>query len=249
MNKEEIISNMPSFFKLNESLETLEKIELEIARKIDESINSDLIKHLLISEARQQIMKKLMAYIESNSELDHIILDTDMSIMKQLDIEKLIDRCESILSLSNFDNIISSSSIASNLSDSLRFEFEIQTQSLQQLVMKRLGSMSNNMGIAYKSGVLNLLGVKIPNWVDPYLRWNDTRIFFIECCEFNIDNIKIEEKDDHKLAPKVILSADFGLSVKKSKTLKVIVKDSEEHQEFIRECREKKIDDIIKYDF
>lgn len=238
MNKEEIISNMPSFFKLNESLETLEKIELEIARKIDESINSDLIKHLLISEARQQIMKKLMAYIESNSELDHIILDTDMSIMKQLDIEKLIDRCESILSLSNFDNIISSSSIASNLSDSLRFEFEIQT-----------GSMSNNMGIAYKSGVLNLLGVKIPNWVDPYLRWNDTRMFFIECCEFNIDNIKIEEKDDHKLAPKVILSADFGLSVKKSKTLKVIVKDSEEHQEFIRECREKKIDDIIKYDF
>lgn len=238
MNKEEIISNMPSFFKLNESLETLEKIELEIARKIDESINSDLIKHLLISEARQQIMKKLMAYIESNSELDHIILDTDMSIMKQLDIEKLIDRCESILSLSNFDNIISSSSIASNLSDSLRFEFEIQT-----------GSMSNNMDIAYESGVLNLLGVKIPSWVDPYLRWNDTRMFFIECCEFNIDNIKIEEKDDHKLAPKVILSADFGLSVKKSKTLKVIVKDSEEHQEFIRECREKKIDDIIKYDF
>lgn len=238
MNKEEIISNIPSFLNLNEELKTSDKIGFEIAKKIGESINDDLIKHLLISESMQQIMKKLREHIESNSELDHIILDTDMSIMKQLDIEKLIDRCESILSLSNFDNIISSSSIASNLSDSLRFEFEIQT-----------GSMLNNMGSTYKSGVLNLLGVKIPNWVDPYLRWNDTRMFFLECCEFNIDNIKIEEKDDHKLAPKVILSADFGLSVKKSKTLKVIVKDSEEHQEFIRECREKKIDDIIKYDF
>jgi hypothetical protein len=183
-------------------------------------------------------MKRLMVYIETNSELDHIILDTDMSIMQQLEIEKLIDKCESILSLSNFDNIISSSSISSNLSDSLRFEFEIQT-----------GSMSNNMGVPYRSGVLNLLGVKIPNWVDPYLRWNDNRMFFIECCEFNISNIKIEESGLGTGSPKILLSIDFGLSVKKSKTLKVIVKNSEEHQEFIRECREKKIDGIIKYDF
>ena len=229
-----IESAIPDFINRDNTLKLDDKIVIEIAKKLSENINSDMIIKALISEAISCFRNKLHDLMVKTDDVDHIIVLSDYSLLNQLDIKNITDKIESIMTLSNFDTIITGSSIASNIQDSVDFEF------------KTTGSVGYEPhNTFYSVGSI----FDIPLYIDPYLKWRDTRMFFIESVKYNIGDIKIIEHDDHHFQPKVKLEVDIKLDFKNCKVLHVLENGSDEHKQFISENRNRKIDEITKYDF
>lgn len=83
----------------------------------------------------------------------------------------------------------------------------------------------NNSSHIYKIG--NLFGY-LDIWVDPYMKFNDTRILGFNDVYIDIDNIEINVNNNYTIKPtKIIADFDYSYSKQSSKVLYLLSDDSD----------------------
>lgn len=215
------------FIKVDKNLRNFKTISVSMSLPQNEvagiKIDDDIILRTIFNEITQNIYKVILKEIAANSTNTFVDLRND-SPWKGL--EKL---CSSILG-EDYKYCVTNPRLASEISDSAGFQFS------------DLQNRSTNGSFVYLTGKLGGKDV----YVDPYIRYNDYKIFLFDEISLNVENFTSTIVNEATFIPKLLVKFDYCLSVSPGKTINVIDEvNSGALLELKAEHREQQIDKIL----
>ena len=198
----------------------------------NEYLNINIEAHLvnaIKSEISNDIIRKLTKDLFSTHKFDYLDLRPDGSLMNgRVYLEKLVN----IILSNNFENLITTGLISSELQDSSAFSPYITTDNLK----------ISGVPLCYGK-----LGGKVDIYNDPYMKYDDGRICLFDKVQFNIGEMKAYETVQiSSISPKIMIEYDIAYSVGDSKLIFVIENEnSEAYKQHKSLQRDIKIDNIL----
>jgi hypothetical protein len=198
----------------------------------NEYLNIDMEPHLVSaikSEITIDIIRNFTKRLFTASKFDYLDLRTDGSLMNG---RKYLEQLVSLLTGDNYNNLITTGYIASELQDSFAFMPYMKTHDL------KTGGLPECCG---------KLGGSVDVYNDPYMKYDDGRICLFNEVEFNIGEMKAYETPyPGSLAPRIVIEYDIDYNVGDSKLIFVIENEnSEAFKQYKSLQRDVKIDNIL----
>lgn len=198
----------------------------------NEYLNIDMGPHLINvikNEINQDINKLFTKRLFTTNKFDYLDLRTDGSLMTG---RKHLEQLVSLLTGDNYNNLITTGYIASELQDSFAFMPYMTTHDL------KTGGLPECCG---------KLGGSIDVYSDPYMKYDDGRICLFDEVEFNIGEMKAyETTNTGSLAPRIVIEYDIDYNVGDSKLIFVIENEnSEAFKQYKSLQRDIKIDNVL----
>lgn len=191
------------FIKVDKNLRNFKNISVSMSLPQNDvagiKIDDDRILSIIFNEITQNIYKVILKEIAANNTNTFVDLRND-SPWKGL--EKL---CSSI-SREDYKSFVTNPRLASEISDSAGFHFS------------GLQNRSTNGSFVYLTGKLDSKDV----YVDPYMRYNDYKIFLFDDVSLNVENFTAAIIAEETFTPKLVVKFDYCLSVSPGKTINVI---------------------------
>lgn len=220
------------FTKINKNLRNFNNYQISVGLAINEKeeLPSGVFEHIQ-SEFNQNISKRIFSELISTKKFDYY----DVSKWQNLDampISDLMKVSDFIINSNNgqYKNIIASSMVACVLQDLSRFSV-------------KSGFTNSGIGRVYCVGSIS--GIQI--WVDPFMKYNDTRITMFNNVGINIEDVSMRmDYNNSPFNPRLMVSYRLALDVGDSKVLFLL--DSQSHPEFQKYKslqRDIKINDIL----
>jgi len=211
------------FIKVDKNLRNFKTISVSMSLPQNElagiKIDDDRILGTIFNEITQNIYKVILKEIASNTTNSFVDLRNEVHRGKGL--EKI---CSSILR-EDYKYCVTNTRLASEISDSVGFHF---------------GSLQNRS--TYLTG--KLAGKDI--YVDPYMRYNDYKIFLFDDVSLNIENFTAAIISEAIFTPKLVIKFDYDFLVSSGSTINVIDSvNSDALLELKAEHREQQIDKIL----
>jgi hypothetical protein len=229
IDKSKIINKL-DFTNYSDNINT-ESYKISIPYNYVQIDGIDTEKHIInlaINEINKEIYNNIIKDLFKSDIYDFV--DSRGSDLEM----KFRDFVPSIISkVGNYKNIICSSLLASLFSDLNVFTF---------------GSIASNKistsGYVYKVGKIS--GIDL--WVDPYMKYNDTRLVSFNEVDFNFEYINTQEiVDQHSFRPRLISEVSWGHRINDSKVIYLITDQSspEIYNEYRKIDRDIKIDKLL----
>jgi hypothetical protein len=198
----------------------------------NEYLNIDMEPHLVNAikdEINQDINKLFTKRLFTTHKFDYLDLRPDGSLMNG---RKHLEQLVSLLTGDNYNNLITTVYIASELQDSSSFSPYMTTHDL-----KNVGELQCYGKLVGSIDVYN----------DPYMRYDDGRICLFNEVEFNIGEMKAYETPyPGSFAPRIVIEYDIDYNVGDSKLIFVIEDEtSEAFKQYKYLQRDIKIDNIL----
>lgn len=215
------------FIDINKGLSNFEKINFSIAYKsslVDYEETLDLIK----LEFNQIIYKKILNSLFEKKNYDFLDLRNEFNADKG---RKTIGILSDNFSNHGFKNIITNGSVASDIMDTAAFPATFNTANVQ-----------NSGGLVYIFGSL----MDRDSYIDPFMKYDDTRICLFNKVELNIKNIELYNISEANFTPKMVFEFEFSYKVNDSKVIYIINdENSEAYSKYKQNLREEKINEIL----
>ena len=216
------------FIKVDKNLRNFKTISTSISLPQNEvagiKIDDDRILGTIFNEITQNIYKIILREVASNTTNTFIDLRNEEHRGKGL--EKL---CSSILR-EDYKYCVTNPRLASEISDSSGFHFS------------NLQNRSTNGSFVYLTGKLGSKDV----YVDPYMRYNDYKMFLFDEISLNVENFSATITHETTFVPKLVIRYDYDFLVSPGKTINVIdLENSDALLELKAEHREQQIDKIL----
>lgn len=229
--KFEIFETNP-FITINKNLNNFNKYQMSVSLSNgDISRFEEQIFPVIKNEFTNGVYNKIISKLFDTRKFDYIDFrgsGLSLDFLKIGDIRKIYDltmNCKE-----EYTDIISSGSMVSVLGD------------LSQFMPYAYNQSSASSGGVYKCGTISGLNV----WIDPYMRYDDTRIVLFKSVEVNIDKITSLIQSQHTFTPSLLIECDLSYDVGDSKLIFVIDRESSTgFQAFKSLQRSIKIDDIL----
>jgi len=198
----------------------------------NEYLNIDMEPHLvnaIKNEISNNIIRTLTKRLFTTQKFDYLDLRPCGSLMTG---RKHLEQLVSLLTGDNYNNLITTGLIASELQDSSSFSPYMTTHDLK------------NGGEPQCYGKL---GGSVEVYSDPYMKFNDGRICLFNEVEFNIGEMKAYETPyPGSFAPRIVIEYDIDYNVGDSKLIFVIEDEtSEAFKQYKSLQRDIKIDNIL----
>jgi hypothetical protein len=198
----------------------------------NEYLNIDMEPYLINAikdEINRDIIRLFTKKLFTSQKFDYLDLRPDGSLMNG---RKYLEQLVSLITDDNYNNLITTGLISSELQDSISFSSYITTHDFK------------TGGLPECSGKLG--GIDVYN--DPYMKFNDGRICLFNQVEFNIGEMKAYESYQvGSLSTRIIIEYDIDYNVNDSKIIFVIEDDenSEAFKQYKSLQRDIKIDNIL----
>ena len=217
------------FIKVDKNLRNFKSISVSMSLPQNEvagiKIDDDRILGVIFNEITQSIYKNILKEVAANTSNTFVDLRNEQRHVKV--IEKL---CTSI-QVEDYKYCVTNPRLASDISDSVGFHFS------------NLQNRSTNGSFVYLTGKLGGKDV----YADPYMRYNDYKIFLFDEVSLNVENFTAEIAHEATFIPRLIVKYDYDLLVSSGKTINVIdIVNSDALLELKAEHREQQIDKILK---
>lgn len=189
------------FCKINKNLTNFKRFSISSRLNIDmvgslKSYNIDPEKHamsLLMEEMTQTIVKEIYKNLFNTINFDYLdVRGVSMGIDDPKKSKELIDLI--LQDCTKYKNISSCTKLGVILQDYSNFSVKPFDST------SRLGALTYKIGKIYEMEV----------WIDPYMRWNDTKLCLFNDVEVNVENF------NSKIVPNPFsthLSVDFDLAI------------------------------------
>lgn len=185
----------------------------------------------ITSEISRSIFKNFLNNIIASNNIDYIYIPTDKSKLESEKNEFFIKELLFKNRRSGMKNSITSALLASEISDSFNFNFMPQN------------GISNGNGSTYKIGSLSDMNL----WVDPYLKYDDNRLFQWDkaICYISFESV-IETVDPMQFQTWISIVYNYYIDLNfLNVTYYLRDQSSEGYSLFISDMRDKKIDQIL----
>ena len=185
--------------------------------------------NIIKNEISNNIIRTLTKRLFTTQKFDYLDLRPDGSLMNG---SKHLEQLVSLLTGDNYNNLITTGLIASELQDSSSFSPYVTTHDLK----------NGNEPQCYGK-----LGGSVEVYSDPYMKFNDGRICLFNTVEFNVGEMKAYETPyPGSLAPRIVIEYDIDYNVNDSKLIFVIEDEtSEAFKQYTSLQRDIKIDNIL----
>lgn len=227
-NKDNFIELRP-FVNINKSLYNLEKIKFPFSAPVTSLVDpGEIILNLIRSEFNQMIYKKILDSLFDTKDSYFLDLRNFNGDKSRIIINTINDNFSNY----GFKNIITNGSLASEIKDSSSFSQSFNT-----------ANVINSSGIVYMTG--SLMGRD--SYVDPFMRYDDTRICLFNNVDLNINNVELYNiSHEATFAHKMVFEVELSYQVKESKVIYVIESEnSEVYNKYRQNLREEKINEIL----
>lgn len=206
------------------------QISVGISANENQEVPMGVFEHIK-SEFNQNISKCIFSDLLNTSKFDYydISKSHNLDMMSVNDLMKMSDYII-YSNNSQYENIIASPMVACVLQDLSRFSV-------------KSGFTNSGIGRVYCVGSIS--GIQI--WVDPFMKYNDTRIIMFNNVGINIEDVSMRmDYNNSSFNPRLMVSYRLALDVGDSKVLFLL--DSQSHPEFQKYKslqRDIKINDIL----
>lgn len=224
-----------SYFNLNSNMIDFSKFTVSFNMGIEAesafNINiDDVIIRNISQEVSNEINKRVMSDIFNTHNFDYINIGYQIDLVPIGVINELIDFI--LYSGNEYDNIVCSVRLASFLQDCSKF-----------YVNMMYNNLSTGGGSIYPIGRIG----KINIWVDPFMKYNDTRIALFNTIYINIiPDQNIYTQAINTFQPSVCIDFKIDFVVIKKKVLYVITDESSEtFRKYKSLQRDIKIDKVL----
>lgn len=229
-HKDDLIE-LKSFVSINKGLSNFEKIRFSFAvPSVTDLVDSEKITlDLIRSEFNQMIYKKILNSLFDTDNYYFLDLRNEFNADKG---RKVIDILSDNFSNHDFKNIVTNGGVAADIMDTTAFSATFNTANVQ-----------NSGGLVYIFG--SLMGRD--SYVDPFMRYDDTRICLFNKVDLNIKNIELYNiSHEATFAPRIVFEVEFSYKVNESKVVYVINdENSEAYSKYKQNLREEKINEIL----
>ena len=208
------------FCKIDNNLTNFKEYSLSLVEPIN---LYDHWEDLIISSIKSEI---------ENSIYNSIYKNFKSYNLKFLDVRNLtqgsfVCKIEHYLSNQHYKNVIVNPKIGTHISDSRFF---------------KISHITNNNSTLYKIGKFQETDI----WINPYIKYDDTKIIFFDDVGCNIQFHKTEIINDGTIAPKILIRYKFDCNTTTDCTVFLIEDDkSDKYLEYLSDVRDKKISEII----
>lgn len=219
------------FIKVDKNLRNFKSISVSMSLPQNEvagiKIDDDRILGTIFNEITQNIYKIILREVASNT------TNTFIDLRNEEHRGKMIDKLSTSVQREDYKYCVTNPRLASEISDSVGFHFS------------NLQNRSTNGSFVYLTGKLTSKDV----YVDPYMRYNDYKMFLFDDISLNVENFSATIKHDATFIPRLIVKYDYDFLVSPGKTINVIdLENQEALLELKAEHREQQIDKILKED-
>lgn len=221
-HKDDLIELKP-FVSINKGLSNFEKIRTFSVPGVTDLVDSEEITlDLIKSEFNQILYTKILNSLFDTKNYDFLDLRNEFNADKG---SKIIGILSDNFSNHTFKNIVTNGGVASDIMDTAAFSTTFNTSNVQ-----------NSGGLVYIFG--SLMGRD--SYIDPFMRYDDTRICLFNKVELNIKNIQLYN------APRMVFDVEFSYKVNDSKVIYIINdENSEAYSKYKQNLREEKINEIL----
>lgn len=209
----------------NKNLTNFETRKFSIPLNIDNEAN---LVSAIKSEIERDVSQLFIKNLFTTKKFDYLDVRPNDLMTGRTNIENLVK----IILISDYDNLISSSYITSELTTSYYFSPYITTANLKVT------------GLPHCSGKLS---GRFEVYNDPYMKYNDGRICLFNNVEFNIGEMSAyEDTQPGSVSPRVIIEYKIAYKTNDSKLIFVIEdENSEAYIQYKSLQRDIKIDNIL----
>lgn len=216
------------FIKVDKNLRNFKTISVSMSLPQNEvagiKIDDDRILGTIFNEITQNIYKVIMREVANNS------TNTFVDIRNESHRGKMLDKLSNSILNEDYKYCVTNPRLASDMSDSVDFHFS------------NLQNRSTNGSFVYLTGKLSGKDV----YVDPYMRYNDYKIFLFDDISLNVENFTAAIISDSTIMPKLVIKYDYDFLVSSGKTINVIdLENQGALLELKAEHREQQIDKIL----
>lgn len=219
------------FIKVDKNLKNFKTISISMSLpqqgiKIDDNI----ILSTILKEINQNIYKSIIREIISNN--TNNTNNTFVDLRNEGNPRNIINKLSQSIQIENYKYCVTNTRLASDLADSADFYFS---------------GLQNNKSVTSSSFVYltGKLGFK-DIYADPYMRYNDYKIFLFDDISLNVENFTTAIISEATFTPKLVVKFDYCLSVSPVKTINIIDSvNSDALLELKAEHREQQIDKIL----
>ena len=217
------------FIKVDKNLRNFKSISVSMSLPQNEvagiKIDDDRMLGTIFNEITQNIYKIILREVAANTS------NTFVDLRNEQRHGNLIEKLCTSIQVEDYKFCVTNSRLSSDISDSAGFHFS------------NLQNRSTNGSFVYLTG--KLLGGK-DVYVDPYMRYNDYKIFLFDEISLNVENFTAEIRHESTFIPRLVVKFDYCLSVSPGKTINVIdLVNSDALLELKAEHREQQIDKIL----
>lgn len=220
------------FTKIDKRLRNFSSYQISVGISVDErqELPSGVFEHVK-SEFNQNITKCIFNDLINTCKFDYYDISKSHNL-DMMSINDLVKMSDFIIYSNNsqYENIIASPMVATVLQDLSRFSV-------------KSGFINSGIGRVYCVGSIS--GIQI--WVDPFMKYNDTRIIMFNDVNINIEDLNMRmDYNNPSFNPRLMVSYRLSLDVGDSKVLFLL--DSQSHPEFQKYKslqRDIKINDIL----
>lgn len=216
------------FIKIDKNLRNFKTISVSMSLPQNEvvsiKIDDDRILGTIFNEITQNIYKVILREVANNS------TNTFVDLRNEEHRGKMIDKLSGSVQREDYKYCVTTGRLASDMSDSVGFHFS------------NLQNRSTNGSFVYLTGKLGSKDI----YVDPYMRWNDYKIFLFDDVSLNVENFTSVIISEATFTPKLVIKFDYDFLVSSGKTINVIdLENQEALLELKAEHREQQIDKIL----
>lgn len=217
------------FIKVDKNLRNFKSISVSMSLPQNEvagiKIDDDRILGTIFNEITQNIYKIILREVASNT--------TNTFIDLRNEEHRGSDKLSGSVQREDYKYCVTNTRLGSDISDCTGFHFG------------NLQNRSTNGSFVYLTGKLTSKDV----YVDPYMRYNDYKMFLFDDISLNVENFSATIKHDATFIPRLIVKYDYDFLVSPGKTINVIdLENQEALLELKAEHREQQIDKILKED-
>jgi len=214
--------------KVDKNLRNFKSISVSMSLPQNEvngiKIDDDRILGTIFNEITQNIYKIILREVASNT------TNTFIDLRNEEHRGKMIDKLYDSVQREDYKYYVNNPRLASEISDSVGFHFS------------NLQNRSTNGSFVYLTGKLGSKDV----YVDPYMRYNDYKMFLFDEISLNVENFSATITHETTFVPKLVIRYDYDFLVSPGKTINVIdLENSDALLELKEEHREQQIDKIL----
>ena len=216
------------FIKVDKNLRNFKTSSVSMSLPQNEvagiKIDDDRILGTIFNEITQNIYKVILREVANNSS------NTFVDLRNEERRGKMIDKLSGSVQREDYKYCVTNLRLASEISDSAGFHFS------------NLQNRSTNGSFVYLTGKLGSKDV----YVDPYMRYNDYKVFLFDEILLNVENFSATIANEATFMPKLVIRYDYDFLVSPGKTINVIdLVNQEALLELKAEHREQQIDKIL----
>ena len=217
------------FIKVDKNLRNFKGISVSMSLPQNEvagiKIDDDRMLGTIFNEITQNIYKIILREVAANTS------NTFVDLRNEERHGNLIEKLCTSIQVEDYKFCVTNSRLSSDISDSAGFHFS------------NLQNRSTNGSFVYLTG--KLLGGK-DVYVDPYMRYNDYKIFLFDEISLNVENFTAEIRHESTFIPRLVVKYDYDFLVSPGKTINVIdLVNSDALLELKAVHREQQIDKIL----